>query len=51
MKKKREEAADEAAMKKNPDYYRAQMEAQLGARLHMQEKYNQVERNKPAKLG
>ena len=38
-------------MMKNPEYYRAQMEALLDARLHLQEKYNQVERNKPPKLG
>ena len=41
---KREQAADAAAMKKDPDAYRAKMEAMEAARMRMQEKYNQVER-------
>ena len=31
-------------MKKDPDAYRAKMEAMEAARMRMQEKYNQVER-------
>jgi len=38
---KREQAADAAAMKKDPDAYRAKMEAMEAARMRMQEKYNQ----------
>ena len=38
----REQAAEAAAMKKDPDAYRAKMEAMEAARMRMQEKYNQV---------
>jgi len=38
---KREQAAEAAAMKKDPDAYRAKMEAMEVARMRMQEKYNQ----------
>merc|ERR1712060_209484 len=38
---KREQAAEAAAMKKDPDAYRAKMEAMEAARMRMQEKYNQ----------
>lgn len=37
----REQAAEAAAMKKDPDAYRAKMEAMEVARMRMQEKYNQ----------
>ena len=40
---KREQAAEAAAMKKDPDAYRAKMEAMEAARMRMQEKYNQVD--------
>ena len=39
----REQAAEAAAMKKDPDAYRAKMEAMEVARMRMQEKYNQVD--------
>ena len=38
----RQQAAEAAAMKKDPDAYRAKMEAMESARLRMQEQYNQV---------
>ena len=44
FQEKREQAADAAAMKKDPDAYRAKMEAMEAARMRMQEKYNQVQR-------
>ena len=45
LQEKREQAAEAAAMKKDPDAYRAKMEAMEVARMRMQEKYDQVERN------
>jgi len=38
----RQQAAEAAAMKKDPDAYRAKMEAMESARLRMQEQYNQA---------
>ena len=46
LQEKREQAAEAAAMKKDPDAYRAKMEAMEAARMRMQEKYNQVDINK-----
>ena len=42
QQEQRQQAAEAAAMKKDPDAYRAKMEAMESARLRMQEQYNQV---------
>ena len=46
MLERRKEAACAAAMEKNPEYCRAQMDALVDARLRLQEKYNKVKMNK-----
>ena len=43
LQERQRQAAEAAAMKKDPDAYRAKMEAMEAARMRMQEKYNQVD--------